>query len=137
MAGPHEYRHGIIGPVMLKSAHGSYPVTVDIRNYFNAELAEILHHNTEDAQKFDAKYQINITGEEGGEWFVDASPSGPSAKPGNPGGADVSVTVSSEDFQSIYEDPSVKFPQLYFSGNIKATGNEELAFKLIQLLKMR
>jgi putative sterol carrier protein len=108
-------------------------VPVDIQKLFNEELPAALARNAEDAKGVGAKFQLNITGPSGGEWFVNVSSDGPSCKPGT-GPADCTVTVSDEDFQKLYENPQANAMQLFFAGKLKLGGNTMLAMKLTKLL---
>ena len=62
-------------------------MAVDIQKLFNDELPAAITKNPDAAKEIGAKYQINITGDGGGEWFIDVSDSGPKAEKGTPGGA--------------------------------------------------
>ena len=62
-------------------------MAVDIQNLFNETIPAALNKNADAAKEIGAKYQFNITGEGGGEWFIDLTPSGPKSTAGNPGGA--------------------------------------------------
>lgn len=103
---------------------------VDIKKLFNEQLPPALAKNAEDAKSIGAKYQLNVTGE--GQWFIDVSPSGPSCSAGT-GTADCTLTISSEDFQKLYENPAANGTQLFFSGKLKVEGNPMLAMKLQKL----
>ena len=109
---------------------------VDIQKLFNEELPAALARNIDDAKGIGAKFQLNITGPTGGEWFVNVASDGPSCKPGT-GPADCTVTVSDEDFQKLYENPQANGVQFFFSGKLKMTGNTMLAMKLERLLSYR
>lgn len=106
---------------------------VDIQKLFNEELPAALARNVDDAKGIGAKFQLNITGPTGGEWFVNVASDGPSCKPGT-GPADCTVTVSDDDFQKLYENPQANAMQLFFGGKLKLGGNTMLAMKLIKLL---
>jgi putative sterol carrier protein len=108
-------------------------MAVDIQKLFNEDLPAQLVTHADAAKQIGAKFQINITGEGGGEWFIDASDSGPKAEKGNPGGADLTVTVSSEDFQKLHENPQANGMQLFFAGKLKLVGNQMLGMKLQKL----
>src|SRR5687768_1748381 len=112
-------------------------MAVDIQNLFNTELPKALAANEAAAKEIGAKYQLNITGEGGGEWFIDVSASGPKAEPGNPGGADCTITVSTEDFQKLHENPQANGMQLFFAGKLKVAGNQMLAMKLQKLFALQ
>jgi putative sterol carrier protein len=111
-------------------------MAVDIQKLFNEDLPAALAKKPDDAKAIGAKYQFNITGEGGGEWFLDLTSTGPSAQQGNPGGADCTLTVSSEDFQKLHENPQANGMQLFFSGKLKVSGNPMLAQKLNKLFQI-
>jgi putative sterol carrier protein len=108
----------------------------DIHNLFNVELPSQIAKFPDAAKAIGAKFQINITGDGGGEWFIDASDSGPSATPGNPGGSDVSITLTVEDFNKLLENPQANGMALFFAGKLKLTGNIMLAQKLNKLFSL-
>ncbi|AUX21709.1 SCP-2 sterol transfer family protein [Sorangium cellulosum] len=112
-------------------------MAVDIQKLFNEELPAALAKNPDAAKQIGAKYQLNVTGEGGGEWFLDLTDAGPKAEAGNPGSADVTITVSSEDFQKLYENPQANSMQLFFAGKLKVTGNQMLAMKLPKLFQLQ
>jgi len=110
-------------------------MAVDIKNLFNVTLPAGLTKNAEEAKAIGAKFQINITGETGGEWNIDASASGPACKPGT-GDADCTITIADEDFQSLVSNPQAGM-QLFFSGKLKLAGNQMLAMKLTKLFSLQ
>jgi putative sterol carrier protein len=105
-------------------------MAVDIKKMFNEELPGKLTKNADEVKTIGAKFQINITGE--GEWHIDASASGPSCKAGTETG-DVTITIASEDFQKLMENPQANGMQLFFAGKLKVAGNQMLAMKLQKL----
>jgi putative sterol carrier protein len=106
-------------------------MAVDIKKLFNEVLPAALEKNADDAKTIGAKYQMNITGE--GEWFIDVSASGASCKPGTGGTADCTITIASDDFQKLVENPQANGMQLFFAGKLKVAGNQMLAMKLQKL----
>jgi putative sterol carrier protein len=111
-------------------------MAVDIQNLFNVELPKQVAAHPDKAKEIGNKFQINITGEGGGEWHIDATESGPSAGPGNKP-ADVTITIASEDFQKLLENPQANGMQLFFSGKLKVAGsNPMLAMKLNKLFTL-
>jgi putative sterol carrier protein len=112
-------------------------MAVDIQNLFNTEIPGALGRNADAAKEVGAKYQFLITGEGGGEWFIDLTASGPKAEAGNPGGADCTLTITAEDFQKLYENPDANGMQLFFSGKLKVAGNQMLAMKLKKLFALK
>jgi putative sterol carrier protein len=109
---------------------------VDIKKLFNEDLPATLAKNSDDAKAIGAKYQLNVTGDGGGEWNIDVSSSGPFCKPGT-GPADCTITVSDEDFQKLVENPSANGVTLFFAGKLKVTGNQMLATKLSKLFAFK
>lgn len=112
-------------------------MAVDIQKMFNEELPAAISKNPDDAKAIGAKYQMNITGDGGGEWFIDCSDSGPKAEAGNPGGADCTIEISAEDFQKLVENPQANGMQLFFAGKLKVAGNQMLAMKLQKLFELK
>ncbi len=112
-------------------------MAVNIQKLFNYDLPAGFSKNADAAKKVGGKFQINVTGEGGGQWFVNVSDSGPKIEPSNPDGADVVLTLSAEDFQTYLEDPQTKHMQLYFSGKLKVMGNPALAARFPELLALR
>jgi putative sterol carrier protein len=112
-------------------------MAVDIKKLFNEEVPAALAKNPDKAKEIGAKYQMNITGDGGGEWFIDVSASGPKCEQGNPGGADCTITIATEDFQKLYENPQANGLQLFFGGKLKVTGNPMLAQKLGKLFDLK
>ena len=109
-------------------------MTVDIQQLFNEHLPKGLANNADDARTLGAKFQINVTGS--GEWNIDASATGPSIKAGT-GDADCTITITSEDFQKLMENPQANGMQLFFAGKLKVSGNQMLAMKLQKLFSYR
>ena len=111
-------------------------MAVDIQKLFNETLPQGLANHADKAKEIGAKFQMNVTGEGGGEWFIDLTASGPSAVAGNPGGADCTITIATEDFQKLHENPQANGMQLFFGGKLKVTGNQMLAMKLSKLFEL-
>ena len=110
-------------------------MAVDIKNLFNEVLPAGLVKNADEAKAMGAKFQINITGDTGGEWFIDVSPTGPSCKPGT-GAADCTITIADTDFQSLVENPQSGMA-LFMAGKLKVAGNPMLAMKLQKLFSLQ
>ena len=111
-------------------------MAVDIQKLFNETLPEGISKHQDAAKQIGATFQMNVTGDGGGEWFIDLKSDTPSAKPGNPGGAECSITISSEDFQKLHENPQANGMQLFFGGKLKVAGNQMLAMKLSKLFEL-
>jgi len=111
-------------------------MAVNIQKYFNEELPSQLARFPDAAKQIGASFQLNITGEGGGEWFIDVTNNSPRCSGGNPGRADVTMTMAAEDFQKLYENPQANSMQLFFAGKIKMTGNQMLAMKMTKLFTL-
>lgn len=112
-------------------------MAVDISKLFNEELPGALSRNSDAAKQIGSKYQINVTGEGGGEWFIDVSGSGPKVEQGSPGGADCTLSLTAEDFQKLYENPQANGMQLFFAGKLKVAGDQMAAMKLQKLFSLK
>lgn len=110
-------------------------MAVDIQKLFNEEVPAKIAANPEAAKQIGATYQFNIGGDGGGEWFINVKDD-PKCVAGNPGGAECTMTLASEDFQKLMENPQANGMQLFFSGKLKVTGNNMLAMKLQKLFTL-
>ena len=110
-------------------------MAVDIQKLFNEEIPAKIAEHGDAAKQVGATFQINITGDGGGEWFINASDSGPSIQSGKQA-ADCTITLTSEDFQKFHENPQANGMQLFFSGKLKIDGNQMLAMKLSKLFSI-
>ena len=109
-------------------------MAVDTKKLFNEDLPAALAKNAEEARTIGATYQMNITGE--GSWFIDVSATGPKCVPGEEP-ADCTITITSEDFQKLIENPQQNGMQLFFAGKLKIVGNNMLAMKLNKLFSYK
>ncbi len=107
-------------------------MAVDIANLFNEKIPAALKRNGDDAaESINAKFQLNIDG--AGEWFVDCTADALSCVAGKGEEPDVTMELTAEDFQSLYENPQANGMQLFFAGKLKVQGNQMLAMKLSKL----
>jgi putative sterol carrier protein len=109
-------------------------MAVDIKKLFNEELPASLAKNADDVKTIGAKFQMNITPV--GEWFIDASDSGPVCRAGTEE-ADCTLTIAEEDFQKLIENPQANGMALFFAGKLKVGGNQMLAMKLNKLFSYK
>ena len=110
-------------------------MAVDIQKLFNEELPAQLAAHSDAAKQIGATFQININGEGGGNWFIDVSASGPKSEQGEKP-ADCTITMATEDFQKLHENPQANGMQLFFAGKLKVAGNQMLAMKLSKLFSL-
>lgn len=112
-------------------------MAVNIQKLFNVDLPNGIQKHQRAATEIGATYQINIDGDDGGEWYIDCSSNAPTATSGNPGSADCTISISSDDFQKIHENPDAHGMQLFFAGKLKVQGNQMLATKLKKLFALK
>jgi putative sterol carrier protein len=110
-------------------------MAVDIQQLFNEQLPQQLAAHADTAKQIGSTFQLNVTGEGGGEWYIDVSASGPSVGPGNKP-ADCTITLTAEDFQKLHENPQANGMALFFAGKLKISGNPMLAQKLGKLFNL-
>ena len=111
-------------------------MAVDVQQLFNVELPAQLAKFPDAAKQIGATFQLNITGEGGGSWFIDVSATGPKCVPGEQA-ADCVITIASEDFLKLLENPQANGMPLFFAGKLKIGGNNMLAMKLNKLFSFK
>lgn len=104
----------------------------DATTDFGERLPQKIAGNPDEARNIGAVFLFKITGEGGGTWTVDCK-NNPGVRPGDEGGADVTLELSAADWATISSNPGAAM-QLYFTGKLKVTGNAMLATKLQKLL---
>ncbi|MGW4882949.1 SCP2 sterol-binding domain-containing protein [Streptomyces sp. NPDC004262] len=109
-------------------------MAVNIKQLFTEDLQRAMAVKPEQARAIGATFQFNITGNGGGHWLVNASSSGPSVTEGD-ASADVTITITTDNFQSLYADPNA-YSRLLVLGKLKATGDPELLPKLNTLFSL-
>ncbi|HMV83156.1 MAG TPA: SCP2 sterol-binding domain-containing protein [Blastocatellia bacterium] len=111
-------------------------MAVDIQKYFNEDLPAAMAKNPDAARAIGAKYQMNVSGSGGGEWFIDVSAGGPKCFAGFPGGADATITIATEDFQKLYEDPKSNTMPLFFAARLKVSGDPRLGLQISKIFDL-
>ena len=109
---------------------------VDIQKMFNEQLPAGMAKNPDAAKAIGTKYQLNVSGDGGGQWYIDCSASGPSVQAGSPGGAECTIGIDSADFPALVADPQAAGMKLFFAGKLKIDGNPMLALKLSKLFEL-
>lgn len=84
-----------------------------------------------DAKDIGATYQFNITGDNGGNWFVDLVNG--VIEETEKTDADCTIELSDSNFVGLV-DGSVQGPVLFMTGQLKIQGNMGLAMKLNEIL---
>lgn len=81
-----------------------------------------------------AVYQFELSGEDGGTWFLDLKNKGGNAGYGEPADqADVVMNMSTDDFVKMFSG-KMKPTMAFMSGKLKIKGNMALAIKLEKLM---
>ncbi|KAM7092697.1 hydroxysteroid dehydrogenase-like protein 2 [Molossus nigricans] len=81
-----------------------------------------------------AVYQFELSGEDGGTWFLDLKNKGGNAGQGEPSDqADVVMNMSADDFVKMFSG-KLKPTLAFMSGKLKIKGNMALAIKLEKLM---
>lgn len=81
-----------------------------------------------------AVYQFELSGEDGGTWFLDLKNKGGNAGYGEPSDqADVVMNMSTDDFVKMFSG-KLKPTMAFMSGKLKIKGNMALAIKLEKLM---
>jgi putative sterol carrier protein len=110
---------------------------VDIKQLFDKDLPEAIAKNPDKAKEVGHLFQLNVTGDGGGEWTIDTTPAtGPSCKAGKNDKAECTITMAEPDFQKLVENPQANGMQLFFAGKLKVQGNQMLAMKLQKLFDL-
>lgn len=108
-------------------------MALNVQELFNTKLPAAIANNAAAAKEINAKFQLNITGEGGGNWFLDLT--APAIAAGEPGGADVTLTLAHDDFVTLTENPGNGM-KLFFAGKLKVQGNQMLAMKLQKIFDL-
>ena len=109
-------------------------MAIDIKELFNDKLPVALERNKAKAQAMKGRFQINITGEKGGSWYIDCISDPPSCVPGTGDAPDATLTISDSNFQELAKDPAKKAPGMYMWGKIKIEGSTVKAISCAKLL---
>lgn len=108
---------------------------MDAQELFGTKIPAAIAKFPDKAKEINAIYYFNITGDGGGEWTVNLSPTGPSVSTGNQGNSQCQITIGHEDFKTLLKNPQAGM-QLYFQGKLKVGGDPTLAMKLQKLFQL-
>jgi len=108
-------------------------MTVNVKKFFNELLPAAMSRNPKYFQQIGLNSKFIITGEGGGEWWVNASNSGQSVTQGDLDNCDSTIAMAVEDFRQVYQDHNAIMP-LFFGGKVKVTGDPMAITKMTKLL---
>jgi putative sterol carrier protein len=103
------------------------------KEIFEAQLPPRLKAKGEDVKKVNAVYQFNITGPEGGTWWVDTTQSGGAVGAGENPNAKCTITMSDKDFVDLVTG-KLNGQMAFMTGKLKLKGDMSLAMKLGNVL---
>lgn len=105
------------------------------KELFDVSLPNGLKANVEKAKSIGSVYCFRISGPNGGNWTVDLKADPPSVKPEAAAAAQCTLSIADSDFAALLGNPKLGM-QFFMSGKLKVGGNQALAMKLEQLLKL-
>ena len=103
------------------------------KEIFTDKLPGQLKEKGDDVTKVGAIYQFDITGDDGGQWWVDATKSGGEVGEGENGDAKCSITMTDKDFMDMVEG-RLNGQMAFMTGKLKIKGDMGLALKLGSIL---
>ena len=101
------------------------------REIFEDKLAKSI--DKEKADKIGGTFQFDITGDDGGQWFIDLTKDADWVQEGSLDDAKCKITISSEDWVGII-DGSLNAQMAFMGGKLKVAGDMAMALKLQSLL---
>ncbi len=107
---------------------------MDITKLFDTDFPAWLAANADAARRVGARYQFNITGEGGGQWYLDLSSTGPKIERATGTRADCTISLSAADFTALWNNLYIG-EQFYYSGKLSVWGDEMLALRLRDVLQ--
>lgn len=87
----------------------------------------------EKAEKIGGTFQFKITGDDGGEWYIDLTKASDWVAEGTIDDPRCTITISSTDWIAII-DGSLNAQMAFMSGKLKVAGDMALSLKLQSLL---
>jgi alkyl sulfatase BDS1-like metallo-beta-lactamase superfamily hydrolase len=105
------------------------------KELFDVSLPSGLKANVEKAKSIGAIYCFKISGPNGGTWTVDLKADPPNVKPEPNAVAQCTLSIADTDFEALLGNPKLGM-QFFMTGKLKVAGNQSLAMKLEQLLKL-
>lgn len=103
------------------------------KSIFEETVPDRLKSKGDDVLKVNAVYQFNISGPEGGAWWVDATKSGGAVGAGESPEAKCVISMADSDFIDLVNG-TLKAQAAFFTGKIKIKGDMNLALMLGSVL---
>jgi putative sterol carrier protein len=86
-----------------------------------------------DVGKINSSYQFDLTGDNGGKWYVDLTKPGGEVKEGQLDAPGVTITMTAKDFCDLVAG-KLNGQMAFMQGKLKIKGDMSLALKLQQIL---
>jgi putative sterol carrier protein len=103
------------------------------KEVFETLIPEQMAANPARAKEVNSVYQFNISGDNGGEWYVDLVKDPAECGAGQHAAPKCTINTDSATFMGIF-DGSIKGPAAFMSGKLKIKGDMSLAMKLGKVL---
>ncbi|GGS65373.1 SCP2 sterol-binding domain-containing protein [Streptomyces violaceus] len=109
-------------------------MAVDVQKWFNEDFGSGLGRHADEARKVDYKFHVVISGDGGGDWWVD--PQAGKVVQGDLGGANLTITMNSSTFAEFYDNPRQTLMNGFFAGKIHLVGNQMAGEKFADLTEL-
>jgi putative sterol carrier protein len=103
------------------------------KSVFDEQLPPKLKEKGDEVTKVNAIYQFDITGDNGGKWWVDTTKSGGEVGEGENQEAKCTITMTDSDFVDLVEG-KLNGQMAFMTGKLKIKGDMSLAMKLGSVL---
>ncbi len=97
------------------------------------QMNQKLTANPDSVAGMNCIYQFNVTGDNGGEWYVDLMGDTPNIGAGAKDGANCTITMADQDLVDITSG-KLNGQMAFMTGKLKISGDMGLAMKLTKIL---
>jgi len=108
-------------------------MSLSCKDIFETEIASRLTAKPEVAEKINAKYQFDLTGDNGGKWAVDLTKKAEHVSAGEIESPNITITMAAKDFVDLVAG-KLNGQMAFMQGKLKVKGDISLALKLQQIL---
>ncbi|MBK8482077.1 MAG: SCP2 sterol-binding domain-containing protein [Proteobacteria bacterium] len=106
-----------------------------INAFFEQSLPQAMQRDPQRARELNGVFVIQLSGEGGGSWTIDAKADPPTVAAGVSATADCKVELTATDFLAMLKDPQLGM-QLFLEGRLVVQGDPMLATRLQDLLSL-
>lgn len=103
------------------------------KEVFETQIPKRLEGKPEMSSQINNSFQFELTGEEGGRWYIDLTEGHSDVKEGQLEQPGVTVTMTASDFVDLVEG-RLNGQMAFMQGKLKIKGDMSLALKLQQVL---